>query len=57
MMPTYQHRPGRERGATIIEYVLLAVLVSIAAIAALTETRDSVSSKYNMVSEKTQEAL
>lgn len=57
MRPTYQQRLGRERGATIIEYVLIAVLVSIAAIAALTGTRDSVSSKYNLVSEKTQEAL
>ncbi len=50
-------RPQQESGATIIEYVLMAVLVSIAAIAALTGTRDSISSKYNLVSDKTQEAL
>jgi pilus assembly protein Flp/PilA len=42
--------PGREDGATAIEYGLIAALVSVAAIGALTAMGNSLGTMFNTVS-------
>lgn len=43
---------SEEDGATIIEYVLLAALIAVVAIAAITTLGQNVSTKYNTVAGK-----
>ncbi len=45
-------RQRNQKGATIIEYVLIAALLSIAAIATLTSLGTSISSKFGTVNTK-----
>ena len=45
-------RQRNQKGATIIEYVLIAALLSIAAIATLTTLGGSISTKFGVVNTK-----
>lgn len=46
-----------QRGATAVEYALIAVLVSIAAIAAMTNMGDSMSTTYSEVNSSVSDAV
>jgi pilus assembly protein Flp/PilA len=46
-----------QRGATAVEYALIAVLVSIAAIAAMTNLGDSMSTTYSDVNSSVSDAV
>lgn len=46
----------RQRGATSIEYVLLAALIGLAAVIALTQTGSSLTSGYENLQTKVQQA-
>ena len=50
MLTSISHFYGDESGATAIEYGLIAALVSVAGITALTSMGDSLKSTFNFVS-------
>ncbi len=58
MASTYLRRLLRDqRGATAVEYGLIAVLVSIAAITAMADLGDSVSTNYSEVNSAVSDAV
>ncbi len=58
MASTFLRRLLRDqRGATAVEYGLIAVLVSIAAITAMADLGDSVSTNYSEVNSAVSEAV
>ncbi len=50
MMKSFKHFRGDESGATAIEYGLIAALVSVAAIGALTTMGESLQTMFSTVS-------
>lgn len=58
MASTFLRRLLRDqRGATAVEYGLIAVLVSIAAITAMADLGDSVSTNYSQVNSAVSDAV
>lgn len=57
MMTTFKKFLDDESGATAIEYGLIAALVSVAAVAALSTLGTSLSTMFGVVSDELQAAL